>query len=332
MSGQIGKSDLLKSRSKAGPFLPNLATAMSAVLLISYPRSPKTTRMSLRQAEKTRARYELKQGQSRVFHQLPSGLSMEVIVQKRRSGKEEKAAPPPPLVLVHGSFHAAWCWAEHWMPFFSKYGHDCYAVSLLGQGESDLPSGPAAGTLQTHASDVAHFIEKEVELEPVLVGHSFGGLIVQYYISSMMSGHLRDQTSGYGKKGLHPALAGAVLVCSVPPSGNSGLVWRYLRSKPVAAFKISIQRLSIFADTIDDDDVTLSLAAKAFATSLPLCRETFFSAGMEDHNVQRHGTSAPPPAGSAFTFRDGEKTIFSGEWIAAAAANGNKTQLPGRPP
>ncbi|KAL2514575.1 Diacylglycerol kinase 7 [Forsythia ovata] len=38
----------------------------------------------------------------------------------------------------------------------------------------------------------------------------------------------------------------------------SGIVWRYLFSKPIAAFKI-----------------TRSLAAKAFQTSLPLCKENF---------------------------------------------------------
>ncbi|GKU97581.1 hypothetical protein SLEP1_g10713 [Rubroshorea leprosula] len=69
----------------------------------------------------------------------------------------------------------------------------------------------------------------------------------------------------------YPNLLGAVLVCSVPPSGNSGLVWRYLFSKPIAAFK-----------------VTRSLAAKAFQTSLSLCRETFFSPIMEDSLVLRY--------------------------------------------
>lgn len=35
------------------------------------------------------------------------------------------------------------------------------------------------------------------------------------------------------------------------------------------------------------EQVTRSLAAKAFQTSLPLCKETFFSASMEDHVVLR---------------------------------------------
>ncbi|XP_058088981.1 uncharacterized protein LOC131235696 [Magnolia sinica] len=238
--------------------------------LIFTPRRMTKKPLSIpNQRYKMRASYQLNQGQSRLFHELPSGLKMEVIFQKRNgtgTGEEK-----PPLVFVHGSFHAAWCWAEHWMPFFSGSGYDCYAVSLLGQGESDLPNGPAAGTLQTHASDVANFIQKEVGLPPVLVGHSFGGLIVQYYISNLMPQHLSDKPSNYERVGLHPTLAGSVLVCSIPPSGNSGLVWRYLLSKPIAAFK-----------------VTLSLAAKAFMTSLPLCKETFFSAGVDDHIVQRY--------------------------------------------
>lgn len=171
----------------------------------------------------------------------------------------------PPLVFVHGSYHAAWCWAEHWLPFFSACGFDCYALSLLGQGESDAPSGSVAGTLQTHASDVADFIQKKVLLPPVLLGHSFGGLIIQYYIANVKNNQAIEMESFY------PKLTGAALVCSVPPSGNSGLVWRYLFSKPIAAFKI-----------------THSLAAKAFQTSLPLCKETFFSSTMEDQLVLRY--------------------------------------------
>jgi len=74
-----------------------------------------------------------------------------------------------------------------------------------------------------------------------------------------------------GTENAFPELSGAVMVCSVPPSGNSGLVLRYLFSKPVAAFK-----------------VTLSLAAKGFQKSIPLCRETFFSQAMDDQLVKRY--------------------------------------------
>lgn len=80
--------------------------------------------------------YELKRGQCRVFHALPSGLKLEVLVQKSNRQQHQQQVADfanPPLVFVHGSYHASWCWAEHWMPYFSENGFDCYAVSLLGQ-------------------------------------------------------------------------------------------------------------------------------------------------------------------------------------------------------
>eukprot|EP00268_Persea_americana_P037946 TRINITY_DN37614_c0_g1_i1.p1 TRINITY_DN37614_c0_g1~~TRINITY_DN37614_c0_g1_i1.p1 ORF type:complete len:192 (-),score=33.58 TRINITY_DN37614_c0_g1_i1:230-805(-) len=169
----------------------------------SFPTKSKKPLAVLDGPSRMRVPYHLKQGQSRLFHQLPSGLGMEVIFQKGTlrtdPDEEEKSGPKnPPLVFIHGSFHAAWCWAEHWLPFFSGSGFDCYALSLLGQGESDLPAGPAAGTLQTHASDVADFIQKQLTSPPVLLGHSFGGLIVQYYISNMITGHLSKKLPGNG--------------------------------------------------------------------------------------------------------------------------------------
>ncbi|XP_075501427.1 uncharacterized protein LOC142539689 isoform X1 [Primulina tabacum] len=238
--------------------------ALGAILIANGPRLGIVTmrRATITNStNKTRVPYELKQGQSRHFHKLPSGLNMEFIFQKGF----DKNPQSPPLLFIHGSFHAAWCWAEHWFPYFSGNGFDCYALSLLAQGESESPAGAVAGSLQTHAADIADFIGKEIQLPPVLVGHSFGGLIVQYYIAGVENGLVQEKGSSW------LSLAGAVLVCSVPPSGNSGLVWRYLFSKPIAAFK-----------------VTRSLAAKAFQTSLPLCKETFFSSSMDDYLVQRY--------------------------------------------
>lgn len=62
-----------------------------------------------------------------------------------------------------------------------------------------------------------------------------------------------------------------MLACSVPPTGNTAVVKRFLTSKPIASIK-----------------VTLSLAAKMFATSVPLCRETFFSPSMPEEEVARY--------------------------------------------
>lgn len=81
--------------------------------------------------------YELKKGQNRLFHKLPSGLKLEVIEQRKEKDERRRSEEEnPPLVFVHGSYHAAWCWAEHWLPFFSSSGFDSYAISLLGQVNS----------------------------------------------------------------------------------------------------------------------------------------------------------------------------------------------------
>ena len=115
----------------------------------------------------------------------------------------------PPLLFVHGSFHAAWCYEEHWLPFFAAAGYDSYALSLRDQGASGVrPGGGAAGTLEQHAEDVAS-LARSLPSPPVLVGHSFGGLVVQQCVSSRVAA---------------PPVAGVALLCSVPPDGNSAMV------------------------------------------------------------------------------------------------------------
>ena len=58
-------------------------------------------------------------------------LDLEVIARKAEGGSEY-----PPLLFVHGSCHAAWCWDEHFLPYFADHGFDSYALSLRGHGGS----------------------------------------------------------------------------------------------------------------------------------------------------------------------------------------------------
>ena len=122
------------------PQSSNLVLAMAGLAFLHTTSLLLTKSCSIKmaimdhQGHKMRAPYQLKQGQSRLFHPLPSGLEMEVITQKKNPNERGgKSVQNPPLVFIHGSYHAAWCWAEHWLPFFSTNGFDCYAVSLLGQ-------------------------------------------------------------------------------------------------------------------------------------------------------------------------------------------------------
>ena len=190
-------------------------------------------------------------------HVTDDGVRLEVLSTKASSGSAK-----PPLVFVHGSYHAAWCWAEHFFGYFSSRGHDCYALSLRGQGASDMPpdtDAAVAGTIETHATDVASFCAS-LPAPPVLVGHSFGGLIAQRVAADI------GATS--------PSLAGLALVASVPPTGNGLMVGRFLRRAPLASLKI-----------------TYAFVAAAFKTNACLCRECFFSADLPESTLREHMAS-----------------------------------------
>ncbi len=80
------------------------------------------------------------------------------------------------FVLVHGAWHGAWCWRRV-LPLLRAKGHEAHAVTLTGVGErAHLLS--AKITLQTHIQDVVGLIEAEELTDVVLVGHSYGGLVI----------------------------------------------------------------------------------------------------------------------------------------------------------
>ena len=108
-------------------------------------------------------------------HALPDGLTLELL--RLAPAAAAGAAPPrPPLLFVHGSYHGAWCFRERFLPYFSAAGYDCWAVSLRAQGGSDRGGLKVAGTLQSHADDLASVVAA-LPAAPVVIAHSFGGLL-----------------------------------------------------------------------------------------------------------------------------------------------------------
>jgi pimeloyl-ACP methyl ester carboxylesterase len=80
------------------------------------------------------------------------------------------------FVLVHGAWHGAWCWSRV-VPALWAAGHRVFAVTLTGVGErAHLLS--AGITLDTHIADVVGTIEAEELRGVVLVGHSYGGMVI----------------------------------------------------------------------------------------------------------------------------------------------------------
>jgi non-heme chloroperoxidase len=115
-----------------------------------------------------------------------------------------EASPPGgssgrPLLFVHGAFAGAWCWSEHFLPYFAKQGFRACAVSLSGHGDS-----PARERLEwLSIADYVRDLEQAVSTvggDPILIGHSMGGFVVQKYLE-------------------RASAPGIVLMASVPPQG-----------------------------------------------------------------------------------------------------------------
>ncbi|MFO1331174.1 MAG: alpha/beta hydrolase [Rubrivivax sp.] len=81
-----------------------------------------------------------------------------------------------PLVLVHGAWGGAWIWRRVLEPLRAA-GHAVHAVTLTGCGERAHLRRPDI-SLQTHIDDVIGLVEAEELHAPVLVGHSYGGMVV----------------------------------------------------------------------------------------------------------------------------------------------------------
>jgi alpha-beta hydrolase superfamily lysophospholipase len=106
-----------------------------------------------------------------------------------------------PILFVHGMAHAAWCWEWKFVPFFTEKGYDCYTISMRGHGMSEGKDKLRWHSISDYLEDLEFALNK-IGDEPILIGHSMGGFIIQKYLLS-------------GKKKIHAA----ILLSSVPANG-----------------------------------------------------------------------------------------------------------------
>lgn len=128
---------------------------------------------------------------------------------------------PTPILFVHGAWHGAWCWDEHFLPYFAEHGFTVHALSFRNHGKSESIGQLRWKRGADYVADVAQIV-RQIGKPPVLVGHSLGGYVVQKYLEKR-------------------SVPAAVLLSSVPPRGALGATIRTFRRHPWAFLKTNLQ-------------------------------------------------------------------------------------------
>jgi pimeloyl-ACP methyl ester carboxylesterase len=130
------------------------------------------------------------------------------VIEKGRCTEEH----PLPLLFVHGAAHAAWCWDEHFLPYFAENGYRAVALSFRGHGASTLSQPLKSCSIADYADDV-HAVADKLGSPPVLIGHSIGCFVVLTCLAE------------------HGAPA-AVLMAPATPGGLRRIALRMIRRHP----------------------------------------------------------------------------------------------------
>ncbi|KQP43563.1 hypothetical protein ASF34_21705 [Methylobacterium sp. Leaf106] len=157
----------------------------------------------------------------------------------------------PPLLLVHGAWHAAWCWDEGFLDHLAAQGREVYALSLRGHGGSGGHDRLRRTRVRDYVNDVAQ-VAGSLSRPPILVGHSMGAFVVQKYLETRHA-------------------AGAILLAPMPHYGFASTAVRFLLNDPIGVLKAN-----------------LSGSLKSVISTPGKARRLFFSARMPDHDVERH--------------------------------------------
>jgi non-heme chloroperoxidase len=146
-------------------------------------------------------------------------MALEILTRSPGRGAVRSA----PLLFVHGAFAGAWCWDEHFLPWFAERGYDARAVSLRGHGRSRIEGPLDLVALDDYVAD-ALLAASKFEQPPILIGHSMGAIVIQRAAARIES-------------------PGMVLLAPVPPHGLGGSLFALAARDPPLFFALNTMQL-----------------------------------------------------------------------------------------
>ncbi len=128
---------------------------------------------------------------------------------------------PTPILMVHGAWHGAWAWEDHYLPYFAEHGYHVHALSLRGHGNSEGRAGLRWYSISDYVADIKQ-VADTLPAPPIIIAHSMGGYTLIKYLEQ------------------YSAAAG-VLVAALPTVGTLGAVVRLLSQNPLLTLKVLAQ-------------------------------------------------------------------------------------------
>src|SRR5512142_1223747 len=120
------------------------------------------------------------------------------------------------IVFIHGMFMTPLCW-ENWIAYYQPKGYTCSAPAWPGRDQPidvqrQKHPDPELGRLDLKAVvDCMETAVRSVGDNPVLIGHSMGGLVVQLLLQKALG-------------------SAGVAIDPAPPQGVLTTAWSYIRS------------------------------------------------------------------------------------------------------
>jgi pimeloyl-ACP methyl ester carboxylesterase len=177
-----------------------------------------------------------------------SKMQLEIL-----KGDPSVKTPFGTIILVHGAWHSAVCWADNFLPYFAEQGYKVLAPSLRNHGKSASNGALCFQRIRDYVADIQQVINENSGEKIYLIGHSMGGHVVQKYLELNPNAPIEK----------------AVLLCSVPPHG----VWR-------ATLK------SIFKHPLSFLLVNLTWSLKPLVKSKERIKELFFTDKISDSALE----------------------------------------------